>query len=321
MGEYFEIFINGYFGYAGYIWQEITFSGPGPWWHNYFWYLVVISGVFLALEWMRPWRKSQPRFRKDFWLDFFYMFFNFFIFSLIIFNAASDVVVNAWIDLLAAVGITNTIAIRVSNWSLGMQLLTLFFVKDFVEWWIHRLLHRVPFLWEFHKVHHSVEQMGFAAHLRYHWMETLVYKSAVYLVLALFGFGIDDFFFVHIFTIAVGHWNHANFRVNIGPLKYILNNPNMHMWHHAYDLPKDRPYGMNYGITLSLWDYLFGTDYVPHDARDIRLGFPGLENFPKTFKKQVVYGFSPMKKFHLNKIIKDNDGKVANKDELVIKSK
>jgi sterol desaturase/sphingolipid hydroxylase (fatty acid hydroxylase superfamily) len=321
MEKYLEIFINGYAGYAGYLWQEITFSGPGPWWHNYFWYLVLISLFFLGLEWLKPWRKDQPRFRKDFWLDFFYMFFNFFIFSLIIYNAASDVVVNAWIGLLTSVGITNTIAIEVSNWSLGMQLITLFFVKDFVEWWIHRLLHRVPFLWEFHKVHHSVQQMGFAAHLRYHWMETLVYKSSVYLVLALFGFGIDDFFFVHIFTIAVGHWNHANFRVNIGPLKYLLNNPNMHMWHHAYDLPEDRPYGMNYGITLSLWDYLFGTSYIPHDGRDIKLGFPGLEKFPATFKKQALYGFSGLKKFRLNQVIKDNGGKVANKDKLVIKSK
>ncbi|MBS0000178.1 MAG: sterol desaturase family protein [Cyclobacteriaceae bacterium] len=321
MGKYFDIFINGYAGYAGYLWQEITFSGEGPWWHNYFWYLVVISGFFLALEWLKPWRKDQLRFRKDFWLDFFYMFFNFFIFSLIIYNAASDVVVNMWIDVLASFGITHTIAIRVSNWSLGLQLLTLFFVKDFVEWWIHRLLHRVPFLWEFHKVHHSVEQMGFAAHLRYHWMETLVYKTAVYLVMALFGFGIDDFFFVHIFTIAIGHWNHANFRVNIGPLKYILNNPNMHMWHHAYDIPRDRPYGMNFGISLSLWDYLFGTSHIPYDGRDIRLGFPGFETFPKTFKKQAVYGFSGLKKLRFNKIIKDNDGKVANKDKLVIKSK
>lgn len=318
MVKYIHTFLNGYAGYAGYLWQEITFSDGGPWWHNYFWYLVVISAVFLILEWVRPWRWDQPRFRKDFWLDLFYMFFNFFLFSLIIYNAASDVVVNMWIDLLASVGITNTVAIRVSHWSFGMQLLTLLVVKDFVEWWIHRLLHRVPFLWEFHKVHHSVEQMGFAAHLRYHWMETIVYKSFVYVILAFFGFGIDDFFFVHIFTIAVGHWNHANFRAPIGPLKYILNNPNMHMWHHAYDLPANKPYGVNFGITLSLWDYLFGTHYIPHDGRDIRLGFPGLESFPKTFKGQVTYGFSGFSKWKIKRNVRNSGEKVARKDELVI---
>jgi hypothetical protein len=144
----------------------------------------------------------------------------------------------------------------------------------------------------FHEILYEEE----CQHLRYHWMETLVYKSAVYMVLAVFGFGIDDFFFVHIFTIAIGHWNHANFRVRIGPLKYILNNPNMHMWHHAYHLPQDRPYGINFGITLSLWDYLFGTDYIPYEGRDIRLGFPGVEKFPGTFKQQVFYGFSGLKR-------------------------
>ena len=70
-------------------------------------------------------------------------------------------------------------------------------MKDFVEWWIHRLLHFVPFLWKFHQVHHSVKQMGFASHLRYHWMENVVYKSLEYIPLALIGFGLDDFFFIH----------------------------------------------------------------------------------------------------------------------------
>ena len=89
MGEYVEIIKNAYIGYAGYLWQEIT----NPNWHNYFYWLIGVSLFFFALEWVKPWRKDQPKFRKDFWMDFFYMFFNFFLFSLIIYNAASDVVV------------------------------------------------------------------------------------------------------------------------------------------------------------------------------------------------------------------------------------
>ena len=58
-----------------------------------------------------------------------------------------------------------------------LGLLIFFLVSDFVQWNTHRLLHRVSFLWNFHKVHHSVKEMGFAAHLRYHWMEPVVYKS------------------------------------------------------------------------------------------------------------------------------------------------
>ena len=287
MDRYLEIFLAGYEGYARYLWHEIT----NPHWKNYFYWLIGVSAFFFLLEVTAPWRRDQARFRKDFWLDFFYMFFNFFLFSLVIYNAASDVVVNLFTDLLALVGVRNLVAIEVGSWPVWGQLLALFLLRDFIHWNVHQLLHRVPFLWEFHKVHHSVEQMGFAAHLRYHWMENVVYKGLEYLPLAMIGFGIDDFFVVHLFALAVGHFNHSNIRLPLGPLKYIFNNPQMHIWHHAKWLPDDRRFGMNFGLTLSVWDYLFGTASIPSDGRDIELGFPGSEEFPADFLHQNLHGF------------------------------
>lgn len=291
MEEYINIIVESYQGYANYLWNEIK----NPSWHNYFYWLIGVSGFFYALELIRPWRENQPKFRKDFWLDFFYMFFNFFLFSLIIYNAASNVVVNFFNGLLESIGITNLLAFEVMSWPMWTHLLIGFVVRDFVQWWTHRLLHRVDFLWEFHKVHHSVEQMGFAAHLRYHWMENIVYRTIEYIPLALIGIGLRDFFIIHIFTLAVGHFNHSNFRLNLGPLKYIFNNPQMHIWHHSYHLPKERRYGVNFGLTLSLWDYLFKTNYIPHDGKDIKLGFPGVEEFPKSFAEQNLHGFGKNK--------------------------
>ncbi len=291
MEELFREIYNGYTGYANYLWDEITH----PSWHNYFYWLIGVSLFFFLLEFIRPWNKMQPRFRKDFWLDFFYMFFNFFLFSLVIYNAASNVVVLFFNRILESIGITNLVALEVMSWPVWAHLLLGFLVRDFVQWNVHILLHRVPALWEFHKVHHSVEQMGFAAHLRYHWMETIVYRSIEYIPLALIGISLRDFFVIHIFTLAVGHFNHSNIKVNLGPLKYILNNPQMHKWHHAYHMPAQRPYGVNYGITLSLWDYIFRTDYIPYEGKEIRLGFPGIEKFPKTFWKQITYGFKRRK--------------------------
>ncbi|GAB4229244.1 MAG: hypothetical protein Tsb0034_00850 [Ekhidna sp.] len=287
MKKYWEIIVNSYQGYADYLWYEIT----NPGWHNYFYWLIGVSAFFYLLELVRPWRKEQHSFRKDFWLDFFYMFFNFFLFSLIIYNAASNVVVTFFNDLLASIGITNLVAFEVMTWPTWSHLLIGFIVRDFVQWWTHRLLHRSPFLWEFHKVHHSVKEMGFAAHLRYHWMENIVYRTIEYIPLALIGIGLRDFFIIHIFTLAIGHFNHSNFKLNLGPLKYFFNNPQMHIWHHAHDLPKERKYGVNFGITLSIWDYLFKTNYIPSDGRDIKLGFPGDENFPKSFFGQNTHGF------------------------------
>ncbi|PIQ49185.1 MAG: hypothetical protein COW03_06520 [Cytophagales bacterium CG12_big_fil_rev_8_21_14_0_65_40_12] len=296
MGKYWDLALESYKGYANYVWQEITFQYDyKPIWQNYFWGLILVSLFFFAWESLRPWRKEQPKFRKDFWMDAFYMFFNFFLFSLLIFNALSDVAVNLFNDFLATLGLSNVVALHIETWPKVLQLLMLFVVRDFIQWWTHRLLHASPRLWEFHKVHHSVEQMGFAAHLRYHWMETLVYRTIEYIPLAMIGFGIDDFFFVHMLTLMVGHWNHANINVKLGPLKYILNNPNMHMWHHAHDLPKERQTGVNFGLTLSIWDYLFKTAYIPHSGHSIKLGFPGVHKFPKGFFGQISYGFKKRK--------------------------
>ena len=62
------------------------------------------------------------------------------------------------------------------------------------------------------------------------------------------------------------------------------------------DLPADRPYGMNFGLTLSLWDYLFGTAHIPEDGRDIELGFADVEEFPSTFIGQSLHGFTGKKR-------------------------
>ncbi len=290
--EYLNDFINGYTGYANFMWQEITFSYDyKPWYQNYFYWLILVSLFFFGLEVAKPWRKEQPKFRKDFWLDVFYMFFNFFLFSLVIYNAASNVVVNFFNDgIIALTGFDLQSSNPMNNFPYWSILLIGFIVRDFTQWWTHRLLHRVPKLWEFHKVHHSVREMGFAAHLRYHWMETVVYRTIEYLPLALLGIGLYDFFIIHIFTLAWGHFNHSNIKIGLGPLKYIFNNPQMHIWHHAKYIPESRQYGVNFGITLSVWDYIFGTDYIPHDGRDIELGFSDVDEFPEDFVGQMTHG-------------------------------
>ena len=284
MQEYIQVFLDGYYGYWNYLSSEILY----PSWHNYFWWLLGISLVVWSLELVFPWRKNQAAIREDFWLDGFYMFFNFFLFSLIGYNAVSNVAVEAFNDFLALFGINNLVAFQIASWPVWSQFLLLFVVADFIQWNVHRWLHYSPFLWEFHKVHHSVEQMGFAAHLRYHWMETIVYKSVQYIPLSMIGFGLDDFFILHLVTILIGHLNHANVKITYGPLKYVLNNPVMHLWHHAKNIPAGSN-GVNYGISLSLWDYLFGTAYIPNQNANEQLGFEDQETFPKKFLQQLTH--------------------------------
>ncbi len=282
--KYVDIFIDGYKGYFNYLISEIT----QPSFHNYFYLLIGISLLVWSLEMAFPWRKKQGLLRKDFFLDAFYMFFNFFLFSLIIYNSLSMVAVEAFSDFLALFGIKNLVAINVAHLPFWVKIALMFVVSDFLQWNIHRLLHRFDCLWRFHKLHHSVKEMGFAAHLRFHPFETIFYKTLQYIPLSFFGFGLTDFFYMHLFTILIGHLNHANLPFDYGPLKYILNNPKMHIWHHAKHLPYERRFGVNFALSLSVWDYLFKTNYIPSDGRDIELGFEHDESYPKKFVNQLI---------------------------------
>ncbi len=289
MEKYWDIIKNSYSGYWNYLKYELVDLNH---WDNYLYGLIFISIAVWILEIAFPWRKNQPIFRKDFWLDTFYMFFNFFILNLIVLIALSNTVAEFLNDGLAYFGMSLQSfqlfdATDLPKW---LGLLIFFLVNDFVQWNTHRLLHSVPFLWNFHKVHHSVKQMGFAAHLRYHWMEPVVYNSIRYIPLAIIAnYSAQDIAIIYFFAIAIGHLNHANLGWDYGILKYIFNNPKMHIWHHAKALPSHVNYGVNFGLTLSLWDYIFKTNYIPHDGKDIELGFKGDEEFPKDFISQELY--------------------------------
>ena len=289
MDKYLEILKDSYSNYWNYLKSSVLMDLN---WENYFYGLILISLIVWALEVIFPWRKNQSLFREDFWLDTFYMFFNFFLLNLIVLIALSNVVASLFNDALGIVGlsIANFQFLEINKLPFIVRIFIFFVIIDFVQWWIHRLLHRVEFLWNFHKVHHSVKQMGFAAHLRYHWMEPVVYNSLKYIPLAIIGgFSAQDVAFVHFFNIVIGHLNHANINWNYGWLKYVLNNPRMHIWHHSKELPEERKYGVNFGLTLSIWDYIFKTNYVPYSGRDIELGFKGDEDFPKGFIQQEIY--------------------------------
>ena len=289
MNDYRELIATSYSGYFNYLINEIL----QPNWSNYFYGLIIISLVVFVLELLFPWRKNQAVLRKDFWLDLFYLFFNFFLLNLVILIALSNVTEKVFNDFL---GVFNLQLASIQLFSVAtlpkvISLLIFFIIADFVQWNTHRMLHKIPFLWNVHKTHHSVKEMGFAAHFRYNWIEPIIYKLLLYVPIALIGgFSLEDVFIVHFISIAIGHLNHANLGWDYGFLKYIFNNPKMHIWHHSKKIPNKT--GMNFGISLSIWDYIFKTNYIPKNGRDIELGFENDEKFPSSFINQELYPFS-----------------------------
>ncbi len=293
MVNYVDVFLNSFKSSLTWTWKSILFEVP--WYQNFFWGLTFISFIVWGLEVVFPWRREQKIFRNDFWLDTFYMYFNFFVFTIVIsgFYKIIGMLFNDLglsIDSFTIVDISN-----IPNWA---QLLVFFVLLDFIQWLTHVLLHSFEFLWRFHKVHHSVKEMGFSAHLRYHWMENIIYKPfKVIGVMLLGGFEPEQAFIVHFIAITIGHLNHANIKISWGVFKYVFNSPVMHLYHHAKSLPEDFKKGVNFGISLSFWDYLFNTAYVPEKSGMIDLGLDD-DDFPKSFFGQLVVGFRSKKKRH-----------------------
>ena len=159
---------------------------------------------------------------------------------------------------------------------------------DFLKWAIHNLLHRVPWLWEFHKVHHSIVEMDWMGDWRFHWVEILVYNSLLYAPVLCLGVRGEVALWVGVFDTLIGHFAHANLRWRIGPLKYVLNSPEMHLWHHNH--PACGPVNRNFALTLSVWDWMFGTAFVPPQDPD-RLGFDGVEEYPDQLPSQWLAPF------------------------------
>ena len=291
INSYFEIFFNSFISSFQWLFGLILFEGI--WYENFFWGIILISLIIWLLEIIFPWRKNQKIIRKDFWLDGFYLVFNFFIFSIII-SGVYEIIYNFFIS--RGIEMDSIKIIDLSSFHISIQLLVFFVIIDFLQWIAHFFLHKINFLWNFHKVHHSVKEMSFSSHMRYHWMENVLYKPFKTLsVMLIGGFEPEQAYVVHFIAITIGHFNHSNIKISWGPLKYIINNPIMHLYHHAKNTPQNRV-GVNFAISLSIWDYIFRTNYVPEDSGNVVLGFKGDENFPKKFISQNLYGIFNKKK-------------------------
>jgi sterol desaturase/sphingolipid hydroxylase (fatty acid hydroxylase superfamily) len=116
-------------------------------------------------------------------------------------------------------------------------------------------------------------------------MESVVYQSLTYLPLVILGVDPLVILCVAIFATLMGHLSHSNLDITWGPLRYVFNSSRMHIWHHMRNFPQHSPSGVNFGISLSLWDWLFRTAYWPTKdespgQQPERLGFPGMEKMP-----------------------------------------
>src|SRR5262245_16156118 len=194
---------------------------------TYWPWLLAISVAFVFAERLIPWRRGQALLRPGWMRDLGFLAVNGYFFSLWtgtlngVLAAAATSALQAW-----GLGLAGS---PVPRWPFAAQVAVLLLLGDFLQWCVHNLLHRVPFLWTFHKVHHSIATMDWIGNWRFHWMEILVYKGLQWLPLAWLGASPSSMFAVAVVTTVWGDLNHANLDVGLGPLGRVLNSPRMHL--------------------------------------------------------------------------------------------
>ena len=196
----------------------------------FLYWLIATSALFELLERLLPRERAAPLLRPGWLRD-------------VGFLALNGHLVSVWTAAISgATALGATAALEAAGlrlpgspvraWPLAVQFLVLLVFADFLQWCIHNLLHRVPWLWRFHQVHHSITTMDWIGNWRFHWLEIFVYKTLQWLPLAWLGASPRAAFAVAVVTTVWGDFNHSRLDVGLGRLGYLLNTPRMHLWHH-----------------------------------------------------------------------------------------
>lgn len=134
-----------------------------------------------------------------------------------------------------------------------------FVTSDLLLWVTHMIMHKTPFLWRIHEIHHAPERLNLFAADRGHPGETLFRTMAALAVIALIGPSVIDAQWLASIALLVGWWLrfvHSNVRLSLGPLRYVLVTPQSHRIHHS---ARPDHWDSNYGFILSIWDWIFRT--------------------------------------------------------------
>jgi len=161
---------------------------------------------------------------------------------------------------------------------------TLLTVEDFARYWAHRFMHTIPLFWQFHKVHHSPEVLVPFSQMRSHPVNGLVnvirsvvaIGSVTGLFLLIFPGSLSALTILGVnagrflFDVMGSNLRHSHIWLSFGPtLSHIFISPAQHQIHHSKD---KKHFNHNYGSQFAIWDWMFGTLYIPRRHEQLTLG-------------------------------------------------
>ena len=171
----------------------------------------------------------------------------------------------------------------ITFWRVALVTLIVVAVYDFARYWVHRIHHESAILWPFHAVHHSAEVLTPFTTARVHPVFRL-FQLSVFALLVGLAQGVLLFLLIgkiSMITIGsaniiyfafnlIGNFHHSHIWISYGRvLNHVFMSPCQHQIHHSID-PKH--HNKNYGEVFSIWDWMFGTLYVPHGREELEFG-------------------------------------------------
>ena len=235
--------------------------------------------IYVPLERIWPQDAKQDTFRPQWTLDLIYFV-----------STHIPVQVVSFLVLLPATEAQRYLAIprlagAIASLPLLVQFLLAVVVADFAEWAIHYALHRVPFLWRFHSIHHSSPALDWIAGSRSHVMDDIIVRGGI-LVPMMLAFSHEIILAYLIFVTLHATWTHCNFGPSVKWLEPWLVMPRYHHWHHSSE---KEAIDKNFAIHFPWIDKLFGTYYYP-DRWPATYGLDN-ERIPRGFWRQLVFPF------------------------------
>lgn len=171
-----------------------------------------------------------------------------------------------------------------------VQLLLALLIAEFSGYWIHRLEHTTMPLWRLHSVHHSPTRLYWLNAFRTHPLDAIMSQTIAVSPLIVLGAPLEALTLYGVYTIVHTTMHHSNVDARLGPFNTVFAMAEVHRWHHS---PVVGEMSANYGTVLTVWDWVFGTRFVPKDRviRDVGLD-EAHDGYPANYVGQLKAPFA-----------------------------
>lgn len=180
----------------------------------------------------------------------------------------------------------------IAAWPLWQRIVAGFVIGEAGFYWGHRLMHRIPFLWRFHSIHHAPEHVYFLTSAHAHPLDNVFIRLCGLVPACILGVaspltGGTTAALIVIVATTWGFFIHSNVRWRLGPLEWLIATPAFHHWHHTKSGLRDR----NFASMLPIMDMIFGTYHNPRHERPPAYGID--TELPDSLVGQLLYPLLP----------------------------